>query len=124
MSAPDPTGRCDLMPENEKDNTNGNKNGSEEQPLAGLVDKAKEVAETVVEKAGPAMEKAKEVAGTVVEKAGPAMEKAKEVAGTVVEKAGPAMEKAKESATELVDKAKGYLANKDEGTANKDEDKT
>ena len=84
---------------------NGNKNGSEEQPLAGFVDKAKEVAETVVEKAGPAMEKAKEVAGTVVEKA------------------GPAMEKAKESATELVDKAKEVLANKDEGAANKGEDK-
>jgi hypothetical protein len=91
MGAPDPTGRWHLM----SDNKNGNENGSEE-PLAGFVDKAKEVAETVVEKAGPAMEKAKEVAGTVVEKA------------------GPAMEKAKESATELVDKAKEFLANKDE----------
>ncbi|MCD6020322.1 MAG: hypothetical protein K0R20_32 [Actinomycetia bacterium] len=73
-----------------------NPNGSDEQPIAGLVDKAKEVAETVAEKAGPAMEKAKEVAGTVVEKA------------------GPAMEKAKESATELVDKAKELLATKDD----------
>ena len=53
------------MPENE----NGNENGSEEQPLAGLVDKAKEVAETVVEKAGPAMEKAKESATELVDKA-------------------------------------------------------
>jgi hypothetical protein len=101
MGVPDPTGRWHLMSETK----DGNKNGSEEQSLAGIVDKAKEVAETVVEKAGPAMEKAKEVAGTVVEKA------------------GPAMEKAKESATELVDKAKEFLANKDEGAANRDEDK-
>jgi hypothetical protein len=110
MGVPDPTGRWHLM----SDDKNGNKNGSEEQSLAGLVDKAKEVAETVVEKAGPAMEKAKEVAGTVAEKAGPMVDKAKEVAGTVVEKAGPAMEKAKESATELVDKAKELLASKDD----------
>ena len=60
------------------------------------------------------VDKAKEVAGTVAEKAGPAMEKAKEVAGSMVEKAGPAMEKAKESATELVDKAKDFLGSKDE----------
>ncbi|HEX6265186.1 MAG TPA: hypothetical protein VF036_07880 [Actinomycetota bacterium] len=73
-----------------------NANGSDEQPTTGIVDKAKEVA------------------GTVAEKAGPAMEKAKEVAGTVAEKAGPAMEKAKGSATELVDKAKGFLATKDD----------
>jgi hypothetical protein len=101
MGVPDPTGRWHLMSETKK----GNTNGSEEQPLAGFVDKAKEVAETVVEKAGPAMEKAKEVAGTVVEKA------------------GPAMEKAKESATELVDRAKEFLANKDEGTTSRDEEK-
>jgi hypothetical protein len=107
MSVPDPTGRCGAMTSDTKDT-----NGSGEP--AGLVDKAKEVAGTVAEKAGPAMEKAKEVAGTVVEKAGPAMEKAKEVAGTVVEKAGPAMEKAKGSATELVDKAKDFLGSKDE----------
>ena len=44
-------------------------NGSEEQPLSGLVDKAKEVAETVAEKAGPAMEKAKESATELVDKA-------------------------------------------------------
>jgi ElaB/YqjD/DUF883 family membrane-anchored ribosome-binding protein len=113
MSVPEPHRpethrRCGAMTDD--------KNGSGEQPLAGLVDKAKEVAETVAEKAGPAMEKAKEVAGNVVEKAGPAMEKAKEVAGNVVEKAGPAMEKAKESATELVDKAKDFLGTKDEDT--------
>ena len=46
-----------------------NTDGSEEQPVAGLVDKAKEVAGTVAEKAGPAVEKAKESAGELVDKA-------------------------------------------------------
>ena len=101
MGASDPTGRWHLMP----DNKNGNKNGSEDQPLSGLVDKAKEVGGTVAEKAGPAMVKAKEVGGTVAEKAGPAMVKAKEVGGTVAEKAGPAMEKAKEVGGTVVEKA-------------------
>ena len=49
------------------DNKDGNKNVSEEQPLSGLVDKAKEVGGTCRE-AGPAMVKAKEVGGTVAEK--------------------------------------------------------
>ena len=44
-------------------------NGPDEQPIAGLVDRAKEVAETVAEKAGPAMEKAKESATELVDKA-------------------------------------------------------
>jgi hypothetical protein len=47
----------------------GNTNGSEEQPVAGLVDKAKEVAGTVAEKAGPAGEKAKESAIDLIDKA-------------------------------------------------------
>jgi hypothetical protein len=74
----------------------GPNEGSSDQPVSAFVDKAKEVA------------------GTVAEKAGPVVEKAKEVAGTVAEKAGPAMEKAKESAGELVDKAKEFLANKED----------
>jgi len=88
--------------------------GSGDEAVSAFVDKAKEVAGVVAEKAEPVVEKAKEVAGTVAEKAGPVVEKAREVAGTVAEKAGPAMEKAKESAGELVDKAKEFLANKDD----------
>ena len=46
-----------------------NANGSDEQPTTGIVDKAKEVAGTVAEKAGPAMEKAKGSATELVDKA-------------------------------------------------------
>ena len=49
---------------------NGKKNeGSSDEPVSAFVDKAKEVAGTVAEKAGPAMEKAKESATELVDKA-------------------------------------------------------
>ena len=46
-------------------------NGSNQQQVTQFVDKAKEVAGSVAEKAGPVVVKAKEVAGSVAEKAGP-----------------------------------------------------
>ena len=57
------------------DNKNGNTNGSEDQPISGLVDKAKEVGGAVLDKVGPAVEKAMHSATEFVEKA---VDKAKE----------------------------------------------
>ena len=82
------------MPE-KKDGTS---NGSSQKQVAQFVDKTKEIAGSVAEKAGPAV--------------GKAVDKTKEIAGSVAEKAGPAVEKAKDSAGELVGKVKGAIGSK------------
>jgi len=76
-------------------------------------DKAKDLANDLLEKARPFVDKAGEVAGDLAEKAKPAMDKAGEVAGDLAEKAKPALDKAGETAGDLLGKAKGFF-NKDD----------
>jgi vacuolar-type H+-ATPase subunit H len=82
----------------------------------GFLDKAKETAEGLVEKAKPAVDSARQKAEPALEKAKPAIDKAGDVAGDLADKAKPALDKAKpaldkagKAAGELLDKAKGLL---------------
>jgi hypothetical protein len=73
-----------------------------EQP--GLVDKAKDVAEDLADKAKPALDKAGEVAGDLADKAKPALDKAGEVA------------------SDLFGKAKGFFKKDDTSSGGTDDD--
>jgi ElaB/YqjD/DUF883 family membrane-anchored ribosome-binding protein len=70
----------------------------------GLLDKARETAEGLVERAKPAVDSARQKAEPALEKTKPALEKAK-----------PALDKAGKAAGELLDRAAKRLK-KDEGT--------
>ena len=59
------------MPEKKPEEKKDTSNGSNEQQVTQFVDKTKEIAGSVAEKAGPVVVKAKEVAGSVAEKAVP-----------------------------------------------------
>jgi hypothetical protein len=84
--------------------------------VATLADRAREVAGTALEKAGPALDRAKELAGQAMEKAGPAFDKAKDAAGSALMKAQPAIEKAKGSAGEWAERLKGSRSDDTSGT--------
>jgi hypothetical protein len=72
----------------------------------GFLDKAKDVAGGLAEKAKPVIDKAGEKAQPAIEKAKPALDKAGEKAQPALDKAKPAFDKAGQAATGLFSKAR------------------